>query len=616
MKKITKKILLGLTLIAGTGVQAALLQDHLLLAAKLEGMQEVPAVTTNAVGVASFSLNSTRDTMCVNVTVNGLSGAINGAHVHEGAEGVSGGVITDLTMFVSGNHISGMLTGTNLTNAMVAKYLSGAYYINVHTAANPNGEIRGQIWLETDYAYTAKLDGPQEVPTVITTADGLGIFNLSHDKSKLNFYIVTQGLSGPITAAHFHTGAMGVAGPVIIDLTAMINGNIISGELDPATILTDLKAGNIYINVHTTANSSGEIRGQLMIDTKLAFDAIMNGMQEVPAITTNAVAVSSIKLNTTFDTLWYDVLADGLSGPIINSHFHTGALGVSGGAIIDLTDSIMGNRIMGTVTGTDLTSGIISNLLKGELYLNIHTTANAAGEIRGQVYRLAREGFTITLNGEQEVPAVTTAAMGTGIVSIDRDQTNVHFMAAANGLSGTINGVHFHSGAAGVSGGVINDLASAFTSSGATSSGFGYWKSTDATPFTSAISTQFQDELVYLNMHTAANSNGEIRGQVIRNTPCMNLTTSIAESKNNDIIFSVFPNPASDLINLSVNFEEAKKVEVEISNVLGKKIITETLNFKEGNNTHSININSLAKGMYFISIQHNNKKTLERLIKQ
>lgn len=615
MKKITNKLLLGFSLLSCVSAQASHLQDHLLISAKLEGAQQVPVVSTNAVGVASFSLNSTRDTMCVNISVNGLSGVITGAHVHEGAVGVSGGVITDLSPFISGNNIKGMLTGTNLTSAMVAKYLSGAYYINVHTAANPNGEVRGQLWLETDYAYTATLDGAQQVPAVTTNAYGLGTFNLSNDKTKLNFYVVAQGLSGAITSAHLHTGAAGVAGGVATDLSTFISGNIISGEVDPTAFLADLKAGNIYINVHTTANANGEIRGQLKYDTKLAFDARSTGGQEVPAITTNAVAISNLKMNTTLDTLWYDVVADGLSGAISSSHFHTGALGVSGGVAIDISTAIIGNRITGMVTGSALTTTLINNFLKGDIYLNIHTSANAGGEIRGQVYRLAREGYTISSDGAQESPAVATSAMGSGIVSVNREQTDAHFMVVASGLSGTVSGVHFHNAAAGANGGVINDLATSFTSSGANSSGFGYWKSTDATPFTTAISLLFRSELVYLNMHTAANPNGEIRGQVLRNAPCMNQPTGIAESKNKSVVFSVYPNPAADLVNLTVNSTEAIKSEIIIFNVLGEKMISETLNLKRGNNTHTINTSDMSKGIYFISFQVNNQRITERLVK-
>src|SRR5215204_4800699 len=121
------------------------LRDHLLFSAKLEGAQETPPVTTSATGVASLVLNRTRDTIFVNVSVAGLSGAITGAHIHEGLPGVAGPIVVNLMPFLSGNKIMGIITGADLTQTTIAKYLNGQYYVNVHTAANPNGEIRGQI---------------------------------------------------------------------------------------------------------------------------------------------------------------------------------------------------------------------------------------------------------------------------------------------------------------------------------------------------------------------------------------------------------------------------------------------------------------------------------------
>jgi CHRD domain len=62
----------------------------------MEGAQEVPAVVTNAKGIASLVLNKTRDTIFMNISANGLSGAIASAHIHTGVAGANGGVLIDL----------------------------------------------------------------------------------------------------------------------------------------------------------------------------------------------------------------------------------------------------------------------------------------------------------------------------------------------------------------------------------------------------------------------------------------------------------------------------------------------------------------------------------------
>lgn len=125
--------------------------------ASLTGAQEVPPVTTPATGSATFtsSTSGAVTTITYTVTVTGnLSGPVTAAHIH-GPAGV--GVIANplVTLTVSnttgttGVLVSGSFTTTgnaSLTMAqLLAHMLAGNTYVNLHTAANPNGAIRGQI---------------------------------------------------------------------------------------------------------------------------------------------------------------------------------------------------------------------------------------------------------------------------------------------------------------------------------------------------------------------------------------------------------------------------------------------------------------------------------------
>ncbi|MEZ4931712.1 MAG: CHRD domain-containing protein [Saprospiraceae bacterium] len=163
----------------------------------------------------------------------------------------------NLSDFVSGNRIRTTLK--DLTPDDVSKFLSGAYYINVHTAANPGGEIRGQVLLETDFRYSAMLSGDQEVPAVATNAFGIGVFNLSKSGYKLQ-------IKESMASKYFHQCSTFPQcsfwgnGGVVEDLGPFINGNVITATVDPTAYLDELWAGNIYITVHTTDNPGGEIR--------------------------------------------------------------------------------------------------------------------------------------------------------------------------------------------------------------------------------------------------------------------------------------------------------------------------------------------------------------------
>ena len=81
MRSYTKLLCTAVTALFVLQAQADHLTDKYLFAARMNGAQEVPAVSTNAVGLATFYLNDTRDTLCVEMTATGLSGAITGIQI-------------------------------------------------------------------------------------------------------------------------------------------------------------------------------------------------------------------------------------------------------------------------------------------------------------------------------------------------------------------------------------------------------------------------------------------------------------------------------------------------------------------------------------------------------
>jgi hypothetical protein len=591
---------------------------NLLFSAEMDGFQETPGIASPATGVASFSLNRTHDTMCISVSVKGLSGAITDANIHEGAMGFTGPVITPLASFIVGNTITASLTGTNLTPAMVASFLKGAYYINVQTAANPVGEIRGQILLETDTQYWANMTGNQETPAITTSASSLATFSLSKTDSVISVMAIVHGLSGPIISAHLHKGAMGVVGPIVADLSTGINGNMIRMDVSTTAFLTDLKAGNIYINVHTAANPNGEIRGQLMTDMKLNFDIYLDGLSESPATTSLARGTGTIKVNAKMDTLWYNLFYDGLSAVPTSAHFHEGAEGVAGPAIIDISSGITNNHLIsGTVAGTGLTLSFINKMLEGDIYINAHTPTYPNGEIRGQVKRLIREGLTFQIDGAQETPSSTHAGIGAGFASIDRKKENLHFMMTVSDLSGPVTSAHFHNAPMGVAGPVMFDISSFFAKDTTFDRAFGFWTKDDATPFTASMADMFIGKQMYVNMHTAMFPNGETRGQIMQGGACFQTTLGIAENNSHIERIHLYPNPSSDKISLAFISKEKEIAKVIITDILGKQLMIKNANLLTGENRISLDIEQLTPGVYNLQVVFSNKKTISsKFIKQ
>jgi hypothetical protein len=106
------------------------------------------------------------------------------------------------------------------------------------------------------------LSGAQEVPPVQTSAAGSGTITVNDDKS-VSGSVTTKGVKG--TMAHIHEAAPGKNGGVAIPLEKKSDNE---WAVPAGAKLTDAqyksyKAGDLYVNVHSDANKSGEIRGQL-----------------------------------------------------------------------------------------------------------------------------------------------------------------------------------------------------------------------------------------------------------------------------------------------------------------------------------------------------------------
>ncbi|MGH8751050.1 MAG: CHRD domain-containing protein [Burkholderiales bacterium] len=116
--------------------------------------------------------------------------------------------------------------------------------------------------LGLDRGVKVTLNGIQEVPAVDTSASGNGKILVAADKS-VSGSITTSGVA--VSAAHIHQGAAGTNGPVIIGLVKTGDNvwAVPAGAKFTDAQYTNYLAGNMYINVHSAAHKSGEIRGQI-----------------------------------------------------------------------------------------------------------------------------------------------------------------------------------------------------------------------------------------------------------------------------------------------------------------------------------------------------------------
>lgn len=344
-------------------------------------------------------------------------------------------------------------------------------------------------------SFVATLSGRQEVPAVYdTAATGTATFTLSADRTSLQ-YMITHSILLP-TGAHIHLGIAGENGAVAVPFTA--TPAVITGTT-PVTAdqATAIEEGRAYVNIHTAAHAGGEIRGQIVRPNEQVYVAALSTDQENPPTTGTGTGLGEFLVDPTALRVRYVVRTTGLSGAPSAAHIHTGAAGTNGGVAIDFGAASM--NIVGT---RPITS--VADLEGGRWYANVHTAANPAGEVRGQILRPGEVLYIGRMTGAQEVPPVTTTSTGSTAVIVSADRDRLTYDGAVTGFAPTM--AHLHTGAAGASGGVVVT----FDVTGMT------FRGTNMPGVGSTLLGDLAAGNIYANAHSAANPGGEVRGQMRR----------------------------------------------------------------------------------------------------
>lgn len=433
--------------------------------------------------------------------------------------------------------------------------------------------------------FVGDMRGANEVPAVATTsyASAVMFAHVVKDATgkvvsgTVDFNITAQFSDAfTVTGLHIHDGAAGVNGPVRIDsglsgtntLAVTAGRNLVqrSGQVreDNTAAIATLQGmlanpGNYYVNIHTTINPGGMLRGQLYLAERRVFMTTMLPSNENPPIEGAYSGLGSFLGFRAFDdqgryvtgggmfVVNYSlapITANGVTTPqrMTGLHIHSGAVGVNGPVLLDST--------LSAATGFDTPAngvGTVSYIMAAPndnppavaalntmwdapagYYMNMHSTTYPGGVIRGQM-RVA-ENFTTSVNmitANENPPIANLDASAPAAVQMDVLRNAAGAVTHAlvsysvnHRFPGdtTFTGLHIHDGAAGVNGPVRLDSGLTAANNVPSPTGFGnifrVFNANNDLALGAANGVLTNPDAWYLNLHTTVNPGGAVRSQI------------------------------------------------------------------------------------------------------
>ncbi len=572
----------------------------------------MPAAKTHAYGGLVFQLHG--DSLIVSGSFSELDGTFDasiagGSHLHVAPAGMNGDVTISLNATVNADMKSGVyLPSENrfeLTTDQKQAIMDRMFYVNIHTTSYAGGELRGQVTPPVTASFYSALSGSAELPSVNSMAYGAVIAELHGNSLFVSGSF--QGLESDFDASiaggsHLHAGHAGTNGGVDFLLTADTESDLRSGmyhatdnsfELSTEQKAT-LMARGYYLNIHTMEHAGGELRGQLLGDATAYFKTTLSGMNEIHPIMTEAMGAINVEVSgeTAIVSGGFTDLSSNFDASIAGgAHIHTGEVDANGDVSILLNTTVMSDTAgmfeaaMNTFT---LTEAQLMAFYEEGMYVNIHTEAFAAGELRGQILYgtnffpdssailTPMEGASLSITGD-----IATMFEATWEMASDTNGNELNYVWQLATDSAFTNVIVNSSVGAETNFttdfGTLDDiLASLDIEIGATATVYHRVVVSDGSNSTYSMP---RSAMLQRGMVTAAEANNE-----------------------NPDVFALeqnYPNPFNPTTTINFTLDQPSNASIKVFNMLGQEVAT-LLNTRMSAGSHTVNFDAseLSSGIY------------------
>lgn len=535
-------------------------QALVVLRSRLTGSSQVPVLNTIGDGVVLTEIFPD-SSLILTGSFNRLSSSIDlniagGMHIHRGLAGESDSVLVPLTVVPNGDLKGGTLTATDNTypadSTMLHALLNRSTYLNVHTVAYGNGELRGQNLPESNAYFHGFVSGNSSAPAHASTGNGLIMGEWLGDQLTLSGSFddllspVNTGIQGGI---HLHAAIIGSSGPIAFPMKMELAEDGLSAQVPADSNAYTLSEDQIrqlldramYVNVHTLDFPGGEVRAQLLHEATTFYIAPLSGAGQTPPVETDAFGTVALEISE--DRGYLSGSFSGLTSDYdesIGSHIHLGLAGQDSDVIFPLQASFTTDKRSGTYLVADNTLTFDfnrrSDLRARKNYVNIHTVERPTGAIRGQLLPLATAYFTASLLAANEPEPINSE--GRGAVKLELTDNTLVASGSFRSLAGLLataigGGAHIHLGLAGETGDVVFPMMPSNT--GNLLGGLFTAADNTFTLTEDQVDALFH-EMYYINIHSTLAEAGEIRSQILQEVNFYPTAPNILSPQDGDML--------------------------------------------------------------------------------